>query len=83
MKDDAISRQAAVNTLKRESQADGAYGYLDTKSIVDALERMPSADAVEVVRCKGCKHYRDYGCQRAFVYPKPDDFCSYGERADG
>lgn len=50
---------------------------------VKALSALPSADAVEVVRCKGCKHYRDYGCQRAFVYPKPDDFCSYGERADG
>lgn len=46
---------------------------------IDAL----TADAVKAVRCNGCKHYRDYGCQRAFVYPKPDDFCSYGERADG
>ena len=50
---------------------------------VKALSALPSADVVEVVRCNGCKHYRDYGCQRAFVYPKPDDFCSYGERADG
>ena len=41
---DMISRQAAISTLIRESQADGAYGYLDTKSIVDALERMPSVD---------------------------------------
>lgn len=41
--EDAVSRQAAINTLIRESQADGAYGYLDAKSINDALERMPSA----------------------------------------
>lgn len=41
---DFINRQAAINMLIRESQADGAYGYLDTKSIVDALERMPSVD---------------------------------------
>ena len=41
---DIISRQAAINMLIRESQADGAYGYLDAKSINNALERMPSAD---------------------------------------
>lgn len=54
-----------------------------------------SVDAVPVVRCRECKHYREtrtkrYGnlicrCTRMgkhdMDYPvKPDDFCSYGER---
>ena len=84
MKDDAISRQAAINTLIRESQADGAYGYLDAKSISDALERMPSVDAVEVVRCRDCKYcshdviFSQHWCVGRLV--DLDDFCSRGER---
>ena len=48
-------------------------------------------DAVEVVRCKDCKHYEIHkpkvleNCERnGYIIPmKPDDFCSYGERKDG
>ena len=42
----------------------------------------------EVVRCKDCKHYADYGrvwdCQKyeGMNFPDEDDFCSYGERKD-
>ena len=52
------------------------------KTICAAIKALPSADVVEVVRCKDCKYYRECGCQRAFVYPEPDDFCSRGERKD-
>lgn len=41
--DDLISRQAAIKEVEKESQVDGAYGYMDTKSIVDLLEDLPSA----------------------------------------
>ena len=41
--DDTISRQAAIEAVEKESQVDGAYGYMDTKSIVDLLNDMPSA----------------------------------------
>lgn len=58
--------------------------YQQTKSIIaDRLERLKSADVVEVVRCKDCKHqekyfYKDrrrkdggyyiYGCELAEEY---------------
>ena len=53
-----------------------------------SLADVSTVDAVEVVRCKGCKHlgFKDLGngvCNRkmcGIVYP--DDFCSYGERKD-
>ena len=92
---DYIDRQAAIDALAKAmptlTTPDGCGEFdheiqIADEAFVDAMNvihNMPSADAVEVVRCKDCKHYRDYGCQRAFVYPKPDDFCSYGERADG
>ena len=41
--DDTISRQAAIKAVEKESQVDGAYGYMDTKSIVDLLMDLPSA----------------------------------------
>lgn len=61
-----------------------------------AIGKLPAADVVPVVRCKDCKWFADnnggqwYGCQMFQVVritpedaPKPDDFCSYGERKDG
>lgn len=58
--------------------------------IVDRIRSAPSADVVEVVRCKDCKHFTEgmaIGmCKR--VKDKPilpiryDHFCSYGERKE-
>ena len=41
--------------------------YLDTLAegfteADDVILSMPTVDAVEVVRCKDCKHRGDYGC---------------------
>lgn len=41
------------------------------------LKDVPSVDAVEVVRCKGCKWYK--GC---FMLENDDGYCSDGERKD-
>ena len=54
------------------------------------LREAPTVDAVEVVRCRDCKHYEIHkpkvleNCERnGYIIPmKPDDFCSYGERKD-
>lgn len=49
-----------ANALIKEANADGAYGYVDAKQIADA----PTVYAVEVVRCKDCKHrYSDSWCE--------------------
>lgn len=51
------------------------------------VDKMPTIDAVEVVRCKDCEHWReedDIGyCENPYGldnYARPYDFCSYGER---
>lgn len=53
------------------------------------LREAPTVDAVEVVRCRECKHCdpENYHCDHpmgtaAPLKRKPDDFCSYGERKD-
>ena len=57
----------------------------------EAIKRLSAADAVEVVRCKDCKHRHDSllngspledFCDVFPAYIGKDDYCSYGERAD-
>lgn len=61
------------------------------------IESAPTIDAVPVVRCRECIHYKEnrtkkygnliYRCTRMGKYDmdypvRPDDFCSYGERKE-
>jgi hypothetical protein len=54
------------------------------------LEDAPTVDAVPVVRCKDCKHYREdsFWCDMnskdrgEWFNWYPEDFCSYGERKE-
>ena len=60
------------------------------------VDLMQVVDAVEVVRCKDCKHFnmQRMECENDYVSTDneggadysinfgPDDFCSYGERKD-
>lgn len=62
----------------------------DNVKLYDEIQKFPTADVAEVVRCKDCKYYTTNTellgnvCNRLFtVFPmKPEDFCSYGERKD-
>ena len=53
------------------------------------LREAPTVDAVEVVRCRECKHCdpENHHCDHhmgtaAPLRRKPDDFCSYGEQME-
>ena len=56
------------------------------------IDRAPTIDAVEVVRCKDCKHWSGLvlgmRCMyhsfppNAYIYKQADDFCSKGERRE-
>lgn len=61
------------------------------------INAAPSADVVEVVRCKDCKHHPDNGgeCDHSITHTGRDyvcevntyryigiDYCSYGERRE-
>lgn len=64
--------------------------YCDRQSC--PIWKAPTADVVEVVRCKDCKHYDIGVCLKIYsdgnAHPeawqgrKPEDFCSYGERKE-
>jgi hypothetical protein len=56
------------------------------------IDKCPTINAVEVVRCKDCIHYEMGVCLKiysdgavseyAWQERNPDDFCSYGERRE-
>ncbi len=55
------------------------------------VEEQPTVDAVEVVRCKDCKHYMEHPASKRMCcyvhlltphHMQPEHFCSYGERKD-
>lgn len=49
--------------------------------LYDILELIPSADAVEVVRCKDCVFHNEDGlCDVWDDCTGKEDFCSYGDR---
>ena len=56
------------------------------------IDKAPTVDAVEVVRCRDCKHRGTDDCifhikgepaDEELLRKLDNDFCSYGERKDG
>ena len=71
--------------------ASGAFDEFVTKIIPNIINNAPTVDAVEVVRCKDCKHNGTWQCHMEYDEYHPeadmhrdmhgdDDFCSYGEK---
>ena len=69
-------------TIIKYSESD--IGYM--------IRKRPTVDAVEVVRCRECKHFKIgednvYYCRRdklgRGIFMRKSDFCSYGERKGG
>ena len=84
-----IDADAFLEKMKRTSR------YFD---VVFDVEEMPTVDAVEVVRCRECVHWKptgskagnsfsdmEYigGCEFTNYYRTESDFCSYGKREEG
>jgi hypothetical protein len=81
-----------VNESDYDFGRNQAFDYVADILIDDA----PTVDAVEVVRCKDCKYYKEYipredqsammcfcpCCLGGQGKKKPTDYCSYGERRD-
>lgn len=95
-----IDRAAAVKSVLRMRRPENSVAQNRMLSIIQMdMLKLPTADVVPVVRCKDCKHYRNYqnglcylhtepktnarGYSGDAVCVEPDDFCSYGEKKDG
>lgn len=84
-----IDADALIAILEKIADDDGDnYFHIDeiTQEIFDA----PTVDAVEVVRCKDCKHWKHADgigctdfvkiCSLAYYMIGEDGYCLYGER---
>lgn len=72
---------------------DSAYGDSCCEMFKKSIDAQPTADVVEVVRCKDCEEWQDdwipscgdnrsHYCATMDSVMKPTDFCSYGERRE-
>jgi len=92
MKDDLISRQAAIdycyqliNVEHQQGSDEMNYGQErvnQTETILHHLEFMPSAQP-EIIRCKDCKHHSGSYCHYKYsygAYVRDDHYCGWAER---
>ena len=86
-----IDANALIDSLEKWlSDAEvlcNAHVYNAVEDCINEVDTMPTVDAVEVVRCKDCKHNELLGNWMFCKHPEgfndrinPDGYCSYGER---
>ena len=83
---DYIDRQTAINGIVKSCL--GCTNVVQAEDYaIQYIKKIPSADVVEVVRCKDCKlwshnvNYSYHWCGGRLV--SLDDYCSNGVRKDG
>ena len=83
-----------MDLIDREALCEAIYKWIpkgtmitndDVINVLMAIEKAPTVDAVEVVRCKYCyvgEHYTNgtVYCIHHGMTKQPDEFCSYGYR---
>lgn len=94
MNNGLINRQAAIDELEERLRANGSSNVVlvsELNRCIGYIMRLPSADAVEVVRCKDCRWGREVcGNIECFVdsnippeYHGYEWFCPNGDRRNG
>ena len=82
-REDAIQKFAGVTLIECDkTTAESPYSLSAAEKF---FADIPSADVVEVVRCKDCKYHAEFSskCNKLHLTPmRPNDFCSYGERRE-
>ena len=96
-----MSRYIDANKIRLPSDSlldENGDALVSVRDVRNALAQTPTAEVVEVVRCKDGKHHPDNGgeCDRSITHTGRDyvcecntyryiglDYCSYGERREG
>ena len=84
MSSDYISRQAAIDAADRADYPGLAVEVVKavTDEVIKELIKLPSADAVEIIRCKDCKHWIPYDWMFSEVW-KSQNIDDYAESEIG
>ena len=92
-----IEADALHRKVKMETNPYGkpTIDYDSGVKVLEWIDKAPTIDAVPVVRCRDCKHYKpqkksahwenraNYCNRIVTIRVQPYDFCSYGERKEG
>lgn len=89
-----INREEIMKFPIRRNNCDNEHGDIrfinGIEVVMEYIEEIPSADVVEVVRCKDCMYKKNAKtnhkgfliCSASGMEITDDDFCSYGEKVD-
>lgn len=85
MKDDTVNRAAAIDVMcELMRHWFGGDPKDEVREIKRELEKLPAVQLQQIVRCKDCKWFGDWGCSIRIVddsdKPTENDFCSFAER---
>ena len=95
---DALKRKSVPLLFPTKMEPCGHIPVPVNSVVVAEIEQAPTIDAVPVVRCRECEHWKpsgskagntfsdmEYigGCEFTNYYRRESDFCSYGERKEG
>ena len=80
-----IDVEQAIHLIENDALSQIYYSKSDA---IDCINATPTADVMEVVRCKDCKHFTkemiagdlEFICKSAegMINPAPDKYCSCG-----
>ena len=87
-----MARYIDADKMREDWLEDGENEYVyDANSVLESIDRQPTADVVEVVRCKECVHWggvtfgficRKFSSPSTKICMGADCYCSYGEKKD-
>lgn len=82
-----IERNALLADIEKTVIFSGKTGQSSLEirganKVISRINTAPTADVVEVVRCRNCEHWNNGDCFRIEM-TRADDFCSFGKRKDG
>ena len=93
-----IDAKAGKKVFSAIAQPAEYKGVIHMVVPISEIDKLPTVDAVPVVRCRECMHWKptgskagnsfsdmEYigGCEFTNYCRRESDFCSYGERKDG
>ena len=88
-----IDANALVKDLEFLAKYEDSFRQSVILGVVQTVNTQRTVDAVEVVRCKDCKHAWIHPCGYVYCHRggrnayemtfNLDNFCSYGEQKDG
>ena len=75
-----IDAEQAIHLIENDALSQVYYRKSDA---IDCIKATPTADVVEVVRCKDCKYFSEFQYCGVLGFCEPNEYCSRGERRKG